>query len=398
MPIIERYILRRSGQAFLLTLGGLAGPIWVTQLLRELDVVTSKGQAIWVYLLITVLALPALVQVVAPIALLVSVIVTLNGLNSDSELPVISSAGASQRAVNRPILLLAVATMAAVTLSHHVIAPASLSALRGVITRVRADVIATLIQDGGFRSVDDGLTVHIREKAADGTFHDIFVSDDRDPNESVQYSAAQGMLLERGSESFLVLQNGHLIQASGARDENNVVEFETYALDLSQLGTPNAAAFYKAKERSTFYLLEPEPGDPFSESYPERVAAEIHHRTTAPLYSLAFAFVAIAFLGRPRTNRQDRSFAVTAVVLVCLALRIAGFGAVAAAGGTRAAIPFMYLIPLAGIAFGAYATMRDLRLRIPRVVEASWDAATKASVGVVARIAPMLDATRTDRL
>ena len=47
-------------------------------------------------------------------------------------------------------------------------APASLSTLRALVTRVRADVIATLVQDGGFRTVEDGLTMHIREKAPDG--------------------------------------------------------------------------------------------------------------------------------------------------------------------------------------------------------------------------------------
>ena len=82
MPLIERYILRRATHAFLLTLGALVGTLWVTQVLRELDVVTAKGQAIWVFLLMTVLALPALGQVVAPIAFLVGTIVTLNSLNT----------------------------------------------------------------------------------------------------------------------------------------------------------------------------------------------------------------------------------------------------------------------------------------------------------------------------
>ena len=99
MPLIERYILKRTAHAFLLTLGGLAGTLWVTQLLRELDVVTAKGQAIWVYLLITLLSLPALIQVIAPIALLVGAIVTLNALNTDCELPVIGHAGVASQAL-----------------------------------------------------------------------------------------------------------------------------------------------------------------------------------------------------------------------------------------------------------------------------------------------------------
>ena len=53
MPLIERYILRRTTQVFLLTLGALVAVLWVTQVLKELDVVTAKGQAISVFLLMT---------------------------------------------------------------------------------------------------------------------------------------------------------------------------------------------------------------------------------------------------------------------------------------------------------------------------------------------------------
>src|SRR5688500_5285385 len=180
--------------------------------------------------------------------------------------------------------------------------------------------------------------MHIRDKTADGGFSDIFVSDERNPDESLQYSAARGLLLERAGGSFLVLQNGDLIREDRIQDERNVVAFDTYALDLSQIGAPSAAAIYKAKERSTFYLMEPEGDDPFAAEHPERVAAELHERITAPLYTLVFALVPLAFLGRPRTSRQDRSYAIAAAVLICLAIRGAGFAAVAAARGSQAAL------------------------------------------------------------
>lgn len=388
MPLIERYVLRRTVQIFLLTLGASVGTLWLTQVLRELDVVTAKGQAVWIFLVMTVLALPVLIQIVAPIAFLVATVITLNNLTADSELPVMSAAGASRKAVNRPILTLGIIVMVVVTISHHILAPASLSALRGIITRVRADVIATLVQDGGFRSVEDNLTMHIREKAPDGTFRDIFVNDDRDPNLSLQYSAKHGMLLERDGDSYFVLQDGDLIREDRLKGENNVVDFETYALDLSDLGAPNAASFYRAKERSTLYLMEPEPDDPFFEEYPERVRAELHDRTTAPLYSLAFALIALAFLGRPRTSRQDRSFAIAIVILSCLALRTAGLGAVAVAGSAGAGIPLMYTIPLGGIAFGVYAMAKDARMRMPRFVEIALDAVARQVERVLRRFVP----------
>ena len=325
----------------------------MTQVLRELDVLTAKGQGIWVFLVITLLALPALVQVVAPIALLAAILATLNSLNVDSELPVISAGGGSRKAVMRPILLLALAVTLAVALSHHVLAPASLAAFRGLITQVRADVIATLVQDGGFRSVDDQLTMHIREKAPDGSFEGVFVNDDRNPAESMQYAAERGLLVERAGGSFLVMQNGELIRDSKADRKSSVVAFETYALDLSQLGAGSGAAVYRAKERSTFYLLQPEIDDKFSNDHPGRVAAELHDRITAPLYTLVFALVALAFLGQPSTSRQNRNAALLWAILLCLVLRAAGFAANAAASATGAAIPLMYLAPASGLLLGA---------------------------------------------
>lgn len=373
MPLIERYVFRRTVHVFLLTLGALIAALWVTQVLRELDVVTAEGQAISIFLLMTVFALPALVQVVAPIAYLVATIVTLNNLGNDGELPVVSAAGASPKAVNRPIIVLGVIVMFAVAFSHHVLAPAALARFRVLITQVRADVIATLVQEGGFRAVDDGLTMHFRDKAPDGSFRDVFVNDERDPNESVTFTAATGVLLEHAGGSFLVLQNGDLIRAEHASGESNVVSFETYALDLSQVGTPNAAPVYQARERSTVFLLDPEAADIYSEAYPQRVRAEIHDRTAAPLFTLAFGLIALAFLGRPHSNRQDRSAAIAVVVALCLALRTAGFAATAVGRNLSAALPFMYAVPLAGIALGAYGTMQGWRLRAPPIVAAAWD-------------------------
>ena len=397
MPLIERYIFRRAVQAFLLTLGALTAALWVTQVLRELDVVTSNGQAISVFLLMTFFALPALVQVIAPIAYLVATIVTLNNLGSDGEMPVISAAGASPKAVNRPIIVLGLIVMVAVAFSHHVLAPGALAKFRVLLTQVRADVIATLVQEGGFRAVDDGLTMHFRDKATDGSFRDVFVNDERDPQETVTFTAASGILLELASGSFLVLRNGDLIRSQHATNESNVVSFETYALDLSQIGTPNAAPIYEAQERSTLVLLDPTAGDPVAVNFPQRIRAEIHERTAAPLFTIAFGLIALAFLGRPHSNRQDRGTAIAFVVVLCLALRASGFAATAVGRNFEAALPFLYVAPLVGIALGAYGMVQGWRLRAPRVVARAWDWAIRRARRTAGRSLTLAGVVNGDR-
>jgi lipopolysaccharide export system permease protein len=180
-------------------------------------------------------------------------------------------------------------------------------------------------------------------------------------------------LLQKGNAAYLVLQDGNIIRSDHVRGESDVASFQTYALDLSQLGTPNATPVYEAMERSTMFLLEPNADDSYSNRYPQRVRAEIHDRTTAPLFTLAFGLIALAFLGQPYSNRQNRSGAVAFVVALCVLLRALGFAATAVGRNLGGAIPFMYAVPLTGIAFGIFAITRTERLQIPSIVLATGD-------------------------
>ncbi|MBZ8131722.1 LPS export ABC transporter permease LptF [Afifella sp. IM 167] len=366
LPLLERYVFRRVLMLLLLVLGALVATMWMTQVLRELDVVTAKGQAIWMFILMTLLALPALIQVVAPIAFLIAATVTLNGLNADSELPVMAASGASSRVVARPILLLGIFVFALTMAFHHYIAPGALSGLRTLINHVRADLIATLVKDGGFRTVDRGLTMHIREKAPDGSFRNIFVSDDRNAEESTQYIAKSGVLLERGGNAFLIMKDGELVRENKLKGEASVVEFETYGFDLSQFKAGEVNPTYKPRELTTPALIDPDPDNVYYTKYRSRWQAELHDRFTAPLYTISFGMIALLFCGRARTNRQDRGFAMVMAIASGFILRGAGFAVLAAATSNESLIPLLYVVPIGGAILAWLGLRSDVRWRVPQ--------------------------------
>ena len=72
MDLIERYIFRIAFSAFVGLLVGADGVIWITQALRELDLLTSKGQTHPDFLTVTGLSLPALIAVISPVALFIA--------------------------------------------------------------------------------------------------------------------------------------------------------------------------------------------------------------------------------------------------------------------------------------------------------------------------------------
>ena len=70
MKLIERYIFRKMFRAFALSLTVLAATVWLSQALREFDLVTAMGQTLVTFFTVTLLLLPALATIVSPVALI----------------------------------------------------------------------------------------------------------------------------------------------------------------------------------------------------------------------------------------------------------------------------------------------------------------------------------------
>jgi lipopolysaccharide export system permease protein len=113
------------------------------------------------------------------------------------------------------------------------------------------------------------------------------------------------------------------------------------------------------------------------------VRVELHDRITAPLYALLFGLIALAFLGRPHTNREDRSAAIATVVVLCLGFRAGGLVTTAVGRNVASAIPAIYIVPLAGIALSGLALLSGQRLRGPTIVGTAWS----SLVGILRRFA-----------
>src|SRR5260370_21381294 len=118
MTRIERYVLSTAATAFLSGLVVLTGIIWITQALRQIDLLTSKGQTILIFFIMTSLALPSLVAIIAPVALFGGVLYTLNKLNGDSELVVMAASGASPGRLLPPLALLSGPVFAVLAAPH----------------------------------------------------------------------------------------------------------------------------------------------------------------------------------------------------------------------------------------------------------------------------------------
>jgi lipopolysaccharide export system permease protein len=365
MNSIDKYIFRTAFGAFALIAASLTLLIWITQALREIDLMTNQGQAILVFIGMTGLLIPVLVLIIAPIALMVAVTYTLNKLNADSEMIVMSASGMSPWRLFIPFILVALVVSLMVAVIGAYLGPKGLRELRTWAAHLRADLISTIVKPGRFTTIERGLTIHIRERRPNGQLLGILIDDRRDPKEQATILAERGQILENEGGAFLVLETGSVHRREDAERDPAIVQFERYAFDLSRFSGSETSRTLTPRERYLWEIAAPAPDDPLYRLQPGAFRAELHDRLAAPLYPLAFAVLAYAFLGTPATTRQSRTFALVLTIVAVAALRFVGFGSTIFAAQRPMAVAFLYVSLVVGFVIGLVTIWRGVSIEPP---------------------------------
>ena len=365
MGSIDRYIFRTTLASFVLVLVSLTGVIWITQALRDIDLMTSERQTIVTFLGITSLVIPALVLIISPIALMIAISHTLNKLATDSEIIVMNAAGFSPFRLFRPFVYATCVVALLVTFIAAYLAPEGLRRLKQWSAEITADVLANILQPGHFAQLDQNLTIRIRERQPGGLLAGVFIDDRRDPKERVSIVADRGTVMKNGDGSFLVLEDGNLQRFEIDKRDPALVAFARYAFDMSKFSNQGHDVALGIRERYLWELLSPADDDPVYSQIPGQFRAELHDRFMAPLYPFAFAALTFAFLGAPRTTRQSRNFSIGTSILAVFALRMAGFACSVMAVKSPLAPIVQYLLLLVAIAASLWIIVGGIVLEPP---------------------------------
>jgi lipopolysaccharide export system permease protein len=371
MGSISRYIFRTTFGAFLVVLISLTAVIWVTQALRDFDIMTSQGQTVLVFIGITGLIVPLLVLVIAPIALLIAVAHMLNKLCTDSEIIVMNAAGISPAKLFRAFLNVAIVVSLLVAIVGAYFAPKGLRMLRDWLTEVRTNVVANILQPGRFTSLGDGVTIRLRERRPNGTLVGILLDDQRNPKQRITLLAESGDLVDSNGASFIVLQNGVVQRQEPTERDPTMVRFDRYAFDLSQFSGGAQEIKYSIRERYLWQLLFPDPNDPLYLQQPGQFRAELHDRLIGPLYPLAFVVIAFAYLGAPRTTRQSRTMSLLGAITGVGILRLTGFVSTVFGANAPWMLSLQYIILAAAFGFGLFVIQRGIILEPPAFIDRS---------------------------
>jgi lipopolysaccharide export system permease protein len=391
MGSIGRYIFRTTFGAFLLVLVSVTALMWITQALRDIDLMTNQGQSIWVFVALTALIIPLLVLIIAPVAFMVAMAYVLNKLSTDSELIVMNAAGMAPWRLFRPFLAVGLIVSLLVGVIAAYVSPKCLRELGAWVTEIRADLVTRIVQPGFFTPMAGGnLILHIREREPNGQLRGIFIDDQRDPKERVTFVAEEGTILKNDRGTFLVLANGNVQRYQATDRDPNIVQFDRYAFDLSQLAPETTTQKYSPREDYLWELYDTS-ADPTLSDQLEQLRAELHDRIIAPIFPLAIAVLTFAYLGAPRTTRQGRTVSLFTAIGAVVLLRGLGFVGTLAGAHTPAALLVPYAALAMAFGFGYWGISRGALLEPPAFV---MDAVTRFTERLAARLANLAGQTR----
>ncbi len=371
MTLFGRYIFRQALGALVMILVSLTAVVWIAMALKQLSVMTSEGQGSSTFFLLTLLVLPDILTIIAPIALLIAALHTLNRMNGDSELIVLTAAGATVWRIAQPLMVLAALVAGWLLLSSFLVTPWSLRALNDVANKIRTDLIAQVLQPGQFASPEEGLTFHIRERDGGGHLLGLILSDTRSKTESMTYLANNGDITKRGVKNYLILRDGQIVRRT-AKEPASIIEFESYVLDLSTISEAGRAEGPKPHARYLFELLYPDPKEPYYVMNPGSYRAELHQRFVDLFYPFMIVALVVAFLGQAQTTRQGRTQAQVSAFSLAAGLKLGGVAAQNMFASQASAVVIVYGLPLFGFAVAALSIWApQLLAPISRQIEAN---------------------------
>ena len=275
----------------------LVAVYWVNRAVVLFDRLIADGHSAGVFLEFTALSLPSVIALVLPMSAFASAVYVTNRLMGDSELTVVQATGYSPWRLARPVLLFGLIVALMMSALTHFLQPASVAQLKEREVEISGSVSARLLREGAFLHPGPGVTFFIREITPEGELRDVFLSDRRQDDREVTYTAESAYVVQAEEGPRLVMVSG---MAQTLRTETNSLSttiFQDFTYDISNLIVQNQNLNLRPRHLATWDLItRPEAMAERVDVPLARIYEELHGRFQQALLGLIAALVGFATL------------------------------------------------------------------------------------------------------
>lgn len=367
MAKFDRYLLSQLLALFGFFSLVLVAVYWVNRAVGLFDQLLGDGQSALVFLEFSLLTLPNVIRLVLPISAFAAAVYVANRLSQDSELVVMQATGFSSFRLARPVLMFGLVAALMMAILMNVLVPESRSRLADRTAEISENLTARFLRDGQFMHPADKVTLYIREISSTGELQDLFLSDDRNLNERVTYTARRALFVRGDTGPKLIMFDGMAQTLNRADRRLAVTRFADFTYDLGAFLTGAGRKNRTLDELTTVELLSAPPALQ-DETRKDRAAflQEAHSRIAQPFLAAAAALIGFAALLMGGFSRFGL-WRQIGIAVVCLIV-VQGINTSAGAQAMRDASrwPLVYLAPVVGMGIGLamlWLSQRPRRVR-----------------------------------
>ena len=159
---------------------------------------------------------------------------------------------------------------------------------------VRENLTGQLIKEGRFFHPSDGVSIYIRESNKNGEMRGIFLTDARNYNNNLTYSAREAVLNETENGLLLIMQDGLLQIANNKKIQLTTISFDRLGLSLNEFFPKGATKFLIPTEVFPLQILhEFSSIDGVNYLNEADYKAEAHLKIATPLTPIALTLLAL---------------------------------------------------------------------------------------------------------
>ena len=297
MARFDRYMLSQLMVLFGFFSLVLVMVYWINRAVVLFDQLIANGQSASVFLEFTALSLPAVIKLALPLSAFAASIYVTNRMTSESEMVAVEATGYSSFRIARPVLYFGLIVMVLMSALTHFLMPLSTARLDERRVEISQNMTARLLTEGKFIEPIDGVTFYIREISTEGELRDIFLSDNRNADSQVTYTADTAYLVKTDDAAQLVMING-LAQTLNTRTNRLfTTTFKDFAYNIDGFLQVTAREGRRAAELSTTELLRADAAlqAETGESYGQLIA-RAHYRFAQSFMSVVAALLGFATL------------------------------------------------------------------------------------------------------
>ncbi len=297
MAKFDRYMLSQLLVLFGFFALVLVAIFWINRAVVLFDRLIGDGQTALVFLEFTALGLPKLIATVLPIATFAAAVYVTNRMTSDSELTVLQATGTGPWRMARPVLVFGICVALFMATLSNFLVPLAQAQLKEREQEIAQNVTARLLTEGTFLHPTPQVTFYTREIDAEGVLRDVFLSDRRNPDRGVIYSASEAYLVRSGEATTLIMVDG-LAQRLESEDLRlSTAKFADFSFDISTLMRADAVQDLSIANALTPVLiggwaaLAAQTGRTTG-----AIAEELHSRFAQPLFCIVAALIGFTTL------------------------------------------------------------------------------------------------------